>query len=174
MNHRWTGGASPKYTSKEQIEGLIDKYFEDCEGELLRDADGNPVLDKFGQPIYANRKPPTTAGLARALGFHSRTSLWNYKGKKEFRAAIEAAMLRIEEYTEQRLFDRDGSNGAKFSLQYNFKGWREDKDDGEKAPAINIICDIPKSPAESADGLRATATPAGDGEDETGNAEDAE
>ncbi len=138
------GGTPPKYTSKEQIEGLIEKYFEDCEGELLRDADGNPVLDKFSQPIFIDRRPPTTAGLARALGFKSRTSLWNYKGKKEFRNTIEAAMLRIEEYTEQRLFDRDGSNGAKFSLQFNFKGWREEKAEEEKSPAVTIVNDIPK------------------------------
>lgn len=170
---RHSGGTPPKYTSKEQIEGLIDQYFEDCEGELLRDADDNPVLDKFSQPIYINRRPPTTSGLARALGFKSRTSLWNYKGKKEFRDTIEAAMLRIEEYTEQRLFDRDGSNGAKFSLQFNFKGWREEKDDGEKSPAINIICDIPKTAAESADGLRATVTPE-ETEEEAENAESSE
>ena len=157
---RYSGGPSPKYESKEQIEGLIDQYFEDCEGELLTDADGNPVLDKFSQPIFINRRPPTTSGLARALGFRSRTSLWNYRGKKEFKDTIDAAMLRIEEYTEQRLFDRDGSNGAQFSLQFNFRGWKEEKNEEVKSPAINIICDIPKTAAES---VEETATPeAGD------------
>lgn len=56
------------------------------------------------------------------------------------------AKSRIEMYVEERLFDKDGANGAKFSLQNNFKGWDADKraeDDG-KAPAINIICDIPR------------------------------
>lgn len=149
------GAAKPKYESADQITGLIDEYFKECEGELLRDPEtGEPVLDRFMQPIFLNRKQPTSAGLARALGFNSRQSLLNYKAKKEFTAVIESAMLRLEEYTEQRLYDRDGANGAKFSLQNNFKGWREEKDDSSKAPAVNIICDIPKPqavPAEEQD-----------------------
>ena len=159
-DNKRTRGPFPRYSCKEEIEGLIEKYFEDCEGELLLDADGNPVLDKFQQPIFINRKPPTSAGLARALGFKSRTSLWNYRGKKEFKDTIDAAMLRLEEYTEQRLFDRDGQNGARFSLQFNFRGWRDEKSEDDKSPAINIICDIPKTAAESAEGGEAKATPA--------------
>ena len=31
----------------------------------------------------------------------------------------------VEQYAEMRLFDRDGANGAKFSLANNFKGWAE-------------------------------------------------
>ena len=31
----------------------------------------------------------------------------------------------MEEYAEQRLYDRDGSNGAQFSLRNNFSGWNE-------------------------------------------------
>lgn len=136
-------GPPPKYESKEQIIGLIEHYFEDCEGELLRDADGVPVLDKWSQPIYIGRKPPTIAGLTRALGFRSRQSLLNYQAKKEFQSTIEDAKLRIEAYCEERLFDKDGCNGARFSLACNF-GWKEEKDEGEKAPVVNIINDIPK------------------------------
>ena len=36
---------------------------------------------------------------------------------------ITRAKSYIEEYTERRLFDRDGVQGAKFSLINNFKGW---------------------------------------------------
>lgn len=38
---------------------------------------------------------------------------------------ITRAKTRVEAYTEQRLFDRDGSNGAQFSLRNNFKGWND-------------------------------------------------
>ena len=31
----------------------------------------------------------------------------------------------VERYAEERLFDKDGANGAKFSLANNFEGWRE-------------------------------------------------
>ena len=38
---------------------------------------------------------------------------------------IDRAKTKIEEYAERRLFDRDGCNGAKFSLANNFRGWAE-------------------------------------------------
>ena len=83
-------------------------------------------------------------GLALALGFKTRISLLDYQGKAEFRDTILKAKSKIEQYTEERLFDRDGSNGAKFSLQNNFKRWKDDKSVAEnKPPVINVICDIP-------------------------------
>lgn len=46
---------------------------------------------------------------------------------------ITRAKTYIEEYSERRLFDRDGVNGAKFSLINNFKGWSEHpKEDAQK------------------------------------------
>ena len=60
----------PKYESVEQIEGLIEAYFESCKGEILRDEDGRIVFNqKDGTPVWVNRKPPTIPGLALALGF---------------------------------------------------------------------------------------------------------
>lgn len=140
-------GPAPKYTSKEEIIGLIDNYFESCKGEpFIDEVTGKQMVDKFGYPIFIGQRPPTVTGLALALGFKSRQSLLNYAGKKEFKDVITEAKSRIEMYVEERLFDKDGANGAKFSLQNNFKGWDADKkaeEDG-KAPAINIICDIPR------------------------------
>lgn len=166
MDNWWRGSSKPKYESADQIAELIDAYFEDCEGTLLTNPEtGDPILDKYMQPVYVGRKQPTSAGLARALGFNSRQSLLNYKAKKEFKSTIEAAMLRLEEYTEQRLFDKDGANGAKFSLQFNFKGWKEEKADGNGAPAVNIICDIPHASAtvETANGTDQTEVKAENG-----------
>lgn len=140
-------GPAPKYTSKEEIIDLINDYFESCKGEpFIDEVTGKQMVDKFGYPIFIGQRPPTVTGLALALGFKSRQSLLNYAGKKEFRDVIVEAKSRIEMYVEERLFDKDGANGAKFSLQNNFKGWDADKkaeEDG-KAPAINIICDIPR------------------------------
>lgn len=119
------GGRPPKYKNVEEIEDKIEQYFKSCEGEPLRDADGNPMLDKWQNPIMINQKPPTITGLALALGFASRQALLNYQAKKEFNDTITRAKSRVEEYAESRLFDRDGSNGAQFSLRNNFKGWNE-------------------------------------------------
>lgn len=118
-------GRPPKYESKEQIESLIEQYFKDCEGEILKDESGSPILNKWGNPVIINQRPPTVTGLALALGFTSRLDLLRYQGKKEFCNTITRAKARVEQYTEERLFDRDGSNGAKFSLSNNFKGWSE-------------------------------------------------
>ena len=120
-----TVGRPPKYKSKEEIEEKIDAYFKECEGEIIKDDDGKPILNKFGDPIHINQRPPTVTGLALALGFTTRLSLLNYQGKKEFMNTITRAKTMIEAYTEERLFDRDGSNGAQFSLRNNFKGWND-------------------------------------------------
>ena len=40
---------------------------------------------------------------------------------------ITRAKARVEAYAEERLFDRDGSNGAQFSLRNNFRGWNENQ-----------------------------------------------
>ena len=60
-------------------------------------------------------------------------------------------MTRIEMYAEERLYDKDGSNGAKFSLQNNFKGWNEAVKEAAKeatTTAVKIINDIPRTAPE--------------------------
>ena len=116
-------GRPPKYKSKEEIEEKIEQYFKDCEGHPLTDDEGNPVYNKWGYPVIVDRKPPTVTGLALALGFTNRLSLLNYQGKKEFVNTITRAKSRVEQYAEERLFDKDGTSGAQFSLRNNFKGW---------------------------------------------------
>lgn len=119
------GGRPPTYKCKEEIVDKIEAYFKECEGEVLRNANDEPVLNKFGEPVYINQKPPTVTGLALALGFSTRMALLSYQGKEEFTDTILRAKARVEEYAEQRLYDRDGSNGAQFSLRNNFSGWNE-------------------------------------------------
>lgn len=125
MADKKTVGRPPKYKNKEEIQERIDAYFASCEGKVLKDEAGKPVMDKYGQPIIVGSKPPTITGLALALGFASRQALLNYEGRKEFNDTITRAKSRAEQYAEERLFDRDGANGAKFSLANNFKGWSE-------------------------------------------------
>lgn len=144
------GGRPPKFTSADEMQEKIDAYFKDCEGYIFTDDNGETVYDKFGYPVILGKKPLTVTGLALALGFTSRQALLNYQGKAAFRETIERAKLKIENYAEMRLYDKDGANGAKFNLQNNFKLWDAEKaaqEDG-KAPAINIICDIPRVAAK--------------------------
>lgn len=148
------GGHPPKYSRPEDMQAQIDAYFKDCEGHVLTDKDGQPMRDKFGYPIILDQKPLTVTGLALALGFTSRQALLNYQARPAFRAIVERAKLRIENYAEMRLYDKDGANGAKFNLQNNFRHWDADKaaqEDGGKGPVITIINDIPRVPSVPVD-----------------------
>ncbi len=118
-------GRPPMFESAEQMQELIDAYFKECDGKPLVDADGAPIRNKYGKIIKDDRRPYTITGLALALGFNSRQALLNYEGKEEFNDTIRRAKARVERYAEERLYDKDGANGAKFSLANNFKGWSE-------------------------------------------------
>ena len=138
-------GAPPKYKTVKEMQEMIDKYFKDCEGKILKDSEGNTIYDKYGYPLIVDRKPLTVTGLALALGFNSRQALLNYQAKSEFNDTITRAKTRIEQYAEERLFDKDGANGAKFSLANNFDGWKEKQQieaDVSNTVTINIeLCD---------------------------------
>lgn len=116
-------GRPPKYKNAEELQEKIDRYFADCEPKPLM-INGHVATDKKGAPIITS-KPLTITGLALALGFNSRQSLLNYEGKKEFVDTITRAKARVEQYTEERLFDKDGAAGARFSLANNFEGWKD-------------------------------------------------
>lgn len=136
-------GSKPRYETPEQMQEMIDAYFASCEGKVLTDAAGTPMLNKYGMPIIYGDKPLTMAGLSRALGFTSRQTLLDYKAKPEFTDTITRAKLRVEEYVESRLFDKDGAVGAKFSLENNF-GWAAKQETKVEAEArVVIIDDIP-------------------------------
>lgn len=139
-------GRPPIYKTVNEIEGKIDAYFKECEGEILKDDNGKTVLNKFGNPVVINRRPPTVTGLALALGFTSRLDLLRYQGKEEFCNTITRAKSMVEQYAEERLFDRDGSNGAQFSLRNNFKGWDADKKNDDSGDGkIMIVNNIPRT-----------------------------
>lgn len=117
-------GCPPRYKTVEEMQEKIDAYFEECKGTPLM-VEGAAVTDKNGNVIIHGAKPLTVTGLALALGFNSRQTLLNYQGKPEFMDTIMRAKARVECYAEERLFDKDGANGAKFSLANNFDGWKE-------------------------------------------------
>lgn len=124
-----------KYKSVKAMQDAIDAYFEDCNGKPLLDpVDGTAVTDKHGMPIIMGAHPPTVTGLALALGFNTRKALIDYQGREEFVNTITRAKARCEEYAEARLYDKDGANGAKFSLGCNF-GWANESEKKAGDPA---------------------------------------
>ena len=143
-------GRKPTFTSAEEMQEKIDAYFASCERELLRDADGNPVLNKNGEPVYVGGRPMTIQGLALALGFTSRQSLLNYKAKREFVDKVTRARLRVEQYAAERLFDRDAQRGAQFTLAYGF-GYARDAEDGKNRETQGVKIEIDRELEESSE-----------------------
>ena len=132
------------------MQALIDAYFEACKGEPLM-VNGEPFLDKHGNPVILNSRPPTITGLALALGFTSRQALLNYQEKLEFVDTVTRAKMRVEAYCEERLFDKDGQRGAQFSLALNFKWRQEDAKEDQKDTGVIEIggqAEEPKPPEE--------------------------
>ena len=111
-----------KYHDPAEMQAAIDQYFRSCEGRLLTDQQGIPILNRQGRPVIVDARPLTMSGLVQALGFATRKSLRDYRRKRGFRDIIDTARLRVECYNETRLYDRDGVRGAEFTLRLNW-GW---------------------------------------------------
>ncbi len=140
-------GAPKKYTDKNIMQNKIDEYFESCFKEELKYNSKKkcyePKVDYKGNIIKYQYKPFTITGLANALGL-TRQSLLNYSKDDEFFDTIIQAKQKVEEYVEERLFDRDGVNGAKFNLINNFSNWFEKSElDATTLNKVTIINDLP-------------------------------
>lgn len=136
-------GRPPFYNTAEEIQEKIDAYFEECKGRYLYGDDDLLVRDKYGLPVIVDAKPPTITGLALALGFTSRQALLNYQAKEEFVDTITRAKSRVECYAEERLYDKDGANGAKFNLANNFEGWKEKREiEADVNSSVNINIEL--------------------------------
>ncbi len=105
-------------------------------------------IDIYFEESLAGERPVTFSGLALALGYNSRTQLWeNSKGQKPISEPIKKAMMRIEEAYEERLHG-NSPTGAIFALKN--RGW-QDKTEVELSGAVKSnfeYVDAPK-PNES-------------------------
>lgn len=115
------------FKSRKELCEKIDSYFDSVGTHVVTDSEGNAVFDKRGQPVM-REKIPTVTGLARHLGMNSRQTLINYKNSEKFGDIVSDAKMRIEEYAEERLYDRDGQRGAEFNLRCNF-GWGKEAEE---------------------------------------------
>ena len=108
MNNK---GRPPKYKTSEEMQTAIDLYFLSVEEDHL-----------------------TLTGLALALDFESRQSLYDYEVKGDFAYTIKKARLRIENSYEISLRE-NGRSGDIFALK-NF-GWK-DKQEIEQTGNMQI------------------------------------
>ena len=104
-------GRPPLFSSEEELQQKIDEYF-----------------DNLGE------KNPTVSGMAYALGFTNRTSMYEYIWRDNFSDTIKKAIGRVEISYEESLMSKN-SGGAIFALKN--MGWSDKqeidhKNDGGK------------------------------------------
>lgn len=136
-----SSGQKPRYRTPEELQVKIQEYMELCTPQPLKDAEGNLLLSKEGNPIYGKARRPTVTGLALHLGFTSRQALLNYQGRPAFVDTVTRAKSWVEEYLEQCLTDPEQKpQGAIFALKQH--GWKDSVDVNQTGGAINITFEV--------------------------------
>jgi len=126
------GGRPLKFKSAKELQKKIDEYFDSCYEEVwIETLDANKVptgewiqlFDHMGNPRKKQIRPFTISGLAVHLETNRQTLL-NYGDREEFFDTITRAKARIENFTEEQLFDKEARNisGIQFNLKNNY-GW---------------------------------------------------
>jgi len=135
-------GAPVKYETPEEMQLIIDKYFNDCMDNRLA------LLSKDNVELNPDRctddEFPTVSGLALSLGM-TRKGLIDYENKKnpKFGNTIKRAKARVESILEQRLYHPQPT-GVIFNLKNNY-GWKDSQEldhrsgDGTMTPKITAI-----------------------------------
>jgi len=112
------GGRPLKFKSVEELSTKIDAYFSFC--------------DEKG-------KPYTVSGLAVYLDCGIKT-LKNYENDDEFLPTIKKAKDKIQNFAEEKLFDRTtNATGVIFNLKNNW-GWKDktEQETTHKGEALKI------------------------------------
>jgi hypothetical protein len=126
------GGAPLIYnedeTSLQILIENISNYFEYIKGETKKEKqsktleDGSITIVEV-EKIIRHPEPPSITGLALALGFKSKSTLYDYAKKDMFSYSIKRALLVIENYHEIQIAMGDKCTGNIFALK-NF-GWKD-------------------------------------------------
>ena len=110
------GGRPVKYSDPEELEELIESYF-----------NGNTT--------------PTMAGLALYLGL-SRQGLNEYTAKDQFSYIIKRARLKIEALYEEKLIYSTQPTGVIFALKNMYSKDRQDVTTNDKDLPTPILANI--------------------------------
>lgn len=109
--------------TRKEVQKRIKAYFDSRYGPVL-DRNKAPVTDENGNTMYEITNPPTLSGLALWLGLDEREKLTSFTKNKAIIHDVKCAVLKIEEYAEERLFFKDANTaGIKLYLAVNFKRW---------------------------------------------------
>ena len=101
-------GRPAKFKTVTELDCVIDRYFESLK-----------YIDENNQERMAQ---PGIAELAYELGFCSRQSIYDYKGKEDFSYSIKRALLFIESWHEKNSCGRNPT-GSIFIMKN--MGWKD-------------------------------------------------
>lgn len=107
------------YESVEELNQAIEDYFMP---EVEIDATSKMGPDKLKTGVREPIPKPTVTGLALALGFADKTTLYEYRDRPEFSYSIKRALTIIEQYHELGLSDNNVA-GRIFALKN--MGWKD-------------------------------------------------
>lgn len=113
MAGHFGAGVVSIYPTPKSLADKVDEYFDSC--FVYRQ---HP---KLGVEMAYEVKTPTYAGLARFLGFSSRSQLLDYTNQRDeaYEDVINDAKLRLEEYMESKLIHSKNPTGLIFALKNN-------------------------------------------------------
>ena len=132
------GGRPPLYTSLEELEAVIDEYFDNCDNRIRH------VYSKKRDEVVEiiDPEPYTMAGLAYALGMDRRTLL-EYSKKDEFSPTIKKARNKVQIDVERRLMEGQAA-GPIFNLKNNFDYKDQTQQDINHSGNVQFINDVPR------------------------------
>lgn len=137
-------GRRPEYSSPEEMQKVIDEYFEWCRGEF-----SEKIIEKYDEETgeikqyketITIREPEryTITGLGLYLGFSCRETFDYYQQKPEFSDTVKRAKYRVENRYEKAL-ENNNAAGSIFALKN--MGWvdkSEIHNTGEQEHNVNI------------------------------------
>ena len=132
------------WKSPQQLQQLVNSYFESCFGPCINPQTKKPYLNKDGSLARFQIKPFTVSGLALYCHISSELVRGYSEGKIDslgyptdedyvgptYSEIMSEARRRIETYAEERLYDKEGSFGGKYVLDSAF-GWKTSKENAE-------------------------------------------
>ena len=113
-------GRPRMYETAEELQKAIDKYFKEAKPKK------KPNSDEY---IF---NCPTITGLAYALGFESRQSLYDYEKNSQFSYTIKKARLRIENQYEINLSNPFMKPAGSIFALKNIGNWKDKQDDNQQ------------------------------------------
>lgn len=149
-------GKQPLYKTPEDLQVAVDRYFKQCEGKPAYDKKGVPVTKRNGTMLRTGETCPTITGLATFLGYKDRRTFTRQRERSQaFFDVVEGAKLRIEDYWEQSLYDRESYQGARYMLCAAF-GWRQEYGEFTQQPGIQIVNRVAKSSGNRSSAVQST------------------